>query len=256
MIQYCLLSNTFKVYQDFSKKNPITVLKDSPFDSNIFAAGLKNGLILVGTLDKLEIKFKLRGHDSEITCLGWTAFVVDQDPGTPGRSKNLKKKSKAPPKPAPADDDCFDIYSFDHLEEEFGTFAPKAMEQESDQEELESTEKLPANSNFDFIEACQSLKNDILLETNDTVNSNIDQTKDTFEANRNQYGVKNENDSHDESMESIGSSHTPALSDSSINYMEECQRLKELMNENSWEKGSKFSFYPEISNFSESLKFI
>ena len=56
-------------------------------------------------------------------------------------------------------DDIFDVHSYDYLEEEFGTLSrPKTTIEE---EEVVNKETVPNNENFNFVEACQTLKEDI-----------------------------------------------------------------------------------------------
>lgn len=205
IISYCVLSNTYKCYSDISKKNPINILKDSPFSGEI-AAGTKNGLILIFNED-FEVKFNLRGHDMEITALDWIKYVPEI--------------TEAPPITLPKsmfvdDSDAFDIYSFDELENEFGAHKDRPQDILSDEDA--NTSKViedPANSSkFNFMEACSNLKDTIL----GTPARGGDPSKTTFESNRELYGVPNENESDDSNI-SIASSHTPQLSESSINFI-------------------------------------
>lgn len=60
-------------------------------------------------------------------------------------------------------DDVFDIYDFDYLENEFGVPARLDAKIPSDAESAENEpQDAPSNENFNFIEACKSLKDDIL----------------------------------------------------------------------------------------------
>lgn len=56
----------------------------------------------------------------------------------------------------------FDIYSFDYLENEFGTLTDVNPIQEEPKQQL----SIQSNEGFDFVEACQSLKEDILRPAN------------------------------------------------------------------------------------------
>lgn len=226
LIYYCLVTNTIKIFLDFSSRNPITIFKQSPKDLNMIAAGTKNGLVLLIACDKMEIFAKLRGHDTEITSLDWMYL-------------SMKAATEAAPVPdkvtlknliASTDtSDCFDIYVANE-ETEFGVYGG-SVESRSDDEETnqgELQEKIVNNSNFNFLEACNNLKGDILAEDDKPKgNASVD---GTFEENKEQYGVKNENNlSADESLESNASSRTPVLTEESLNFLEEAQRMKDFV---------------------------
>lgn len=227
VINYCLPTNTFKVYLDLSSRNPITILKQSPDNSNMMAAGTKNGLILLIAIDKMEIVARLRGHDTEITSLEWITF--SSQPNQEKEPDSIALKSAIAT--ATADSaELFDIYSYDDTAE-FGVYR-EATEDGSDDEvtnEAEIQEKIQNNSNFDFLEACNELKGDILANGCST-SSNSGALKGTFEENKDKYGIKNdENPSIDESMESNASSHTPVLTEESLNFLDEYQRMKDFV---------------------------
>lgn len=206
IISYCVLSNTFVCYSDISKKNPITILKDSPFTSEI-AAGTRNGLILIFN-ENFEMKFQLRGHDMEITSLDWIKYIPESTQSAPITL----------PKSMFVDDssDIFDIYSFVEVENEFGAYKDRPQDILNDTEDLNCSKLMeePANSsNFNFVEACNNLKDTIL----GTPARGGDSSKTTYESNQELYGVPNEKNYSDESNESISSSHTPQFQDSFLN---------------------------------------
>lgn len=184
----------------------------------MMAAGTKNGLILVFDTEKVEVQFKLRGHDKDITSLDWMYFPIENAGSstvvcTP--KKTPAKKNKAPP-PDP-DADLFDIYSFDHLENEFGEYRQK-IEDVSDDDDSNSADmkdKLQENADFNFLEACNSLKGQILGDEEKKCNKNIDKSKKTFEQNKELYGLNKNDGSISDSMESNASSATPVLTDDS-----------------------------------------
>lgn len=60
----------------------------------------------------------------------------------------------------------FDIYSFDYLENEFGTLSDVNSAKNITQEEPRQSTSIQNNEGFDFVEACQSLKDDILRPNN------------------------------------------------------------------------------------------
>lgn len=49
-VRYCLVSNTFTLYPDgfLTKRGQISILKASPYSTEIVAAGYRNGLIVIG----------------------------------------------------------------------------------------------------------------------------------------------------------------------------------------------------------------
>lgn len=138
---------------------------------------------------------KLRGHDAEIVSLQWTmikppaslpeestvdvqpaAEVIENIEKTPikkAATKDLKQSSKSkseksdkkptrrePPKPIVDAGDMFDIYSYDYLEEEFGTISstrPSTHEAAPGEDHSTDTH----NENFNFAEECQTLREQI-----------------------------------------------------------------------------------------------
>lgn len=181
------------------------------------AAGTKNGLILVFDTEKIEVQFRLRGHDKDITSLDWMYFPIENGSSTTVActpKKTPAKKNKPPP-PDP-DADLFDIYSFDHLENEFGEYRQKVEDVSDDDEPNTSDMKdtLQENTDFNFLEACTSLKGQILGDE-EKCNKNIDKSKKTFEQNKELYGLTKNDGSIDESLESNVSSATPVLTDDS-----------------------------------------
>ena len=223
VINYCLLTNTFKIFLDFSHRNPISILKRSPKDMNLIAAGTKNGLILLIALDKMDIVARLRGHDMEITSLDWMFLSISAKPVEAKEKVSLEKLIASTDT-----NDCFDIYT-DNVEPEFGEYRGETAGDRSDDEEVnksEIQEKILSNSNFNFLEACNDLKNEILTDES----FKEDSPKGKFEDNKEQYGVKNtKNPSIDESMESNASSRTPVLTEESLNYIDEAQRMKDFV---------------------------
>lgn len=215
VIQYCVRSNQFNVFPDFTNRNPITVMKLSPNHSSLVAAGTKNGLILLIDSEKMNILGKFRGHDAEITCLD---FIV--------RSKEQKIAQAVTA--ATAADDMFDIYSYEKVENEFGVYRENVEDRSDDEEtnQAEFQEKVHNTTNFDFLEACSSLKETILTSKDEDVEMDVGK----FEDNREQYGLENTKDpSPDLSMDSNPSSHTPVFTEESLNYFEEHQRLKDFV---------------------------
>lgn len=77
MIIYCLMTNTFKIFADFFKSNnTVVVLSPCPTDRNIFAVGMKNGLIQLISIRDMTIISNMRGHDKEIVSIDWMQIRV------------------------------------------------------------------------------------------------------------------------------------------------------------------------------------
>lgn len=125
----------------------------------------------------MSILHKLRGHDTEITSIDWiklsnctsssnctTSNCTSTDTSTVAtRTKKVaKSQSRRKPQPIVDSGDMFDIHSFDYLENEFGTLSNVNRIQEEPKQHL----NIQNNESFDFVEACQSLKEDILRPTN------------------------------------------------------------------------------------------
>lgn len=112
----------------------------------------------------LSILHKLRGHDTEITSIDWIQLNNYASSTVVAAAVRTKKVAKSRRKPEPIVDegDMFDIYSFDDLQYEFGTISDVNPIQEEPKQHL----SIQSNEGFDFVEACQSLKEDILRPNN------------------------------------------------------------------------------------------
>lgn len=77
-------------------------------------------------------------------------------------------KSRRKPQPIVDNGDMFDIYSFDYLENEFGVLTDinPVVEEPKQHVNVQNTE------GFNFVEACQSLKEDILRPSNPETDEN------------------------------------------------------------------------------------
>lgn len=141
-----------------------------------------------------SVLHKLRSHDSEIVSLHWTSWKpsiaepnnvvsgvterlskleVSKPPKTEKTPKREKEKGREPPKPIVDAGDMFDIHSFDYLEEEFGTIAESEKSREKLDKSVDESATADRNSgtkneNFDFAEACQSLREQIRSNQSDT----------------------------------------------------------------------------------------
>lgn len=155
LVLYCISSNTYvRSNRIIPKKNDISIVKGSPFDDSIFAAGTSNGLVMLVNYMKEEILFNLRGHDMEVTSFSWSIGNPVEDL-PPVHERPILKAKKTP---IPASDDCFDIYDYDYLENEFG--APSRIAPAAD-DSFVGIEKPKSDEHFNFSEACKALKDDI-----------------------------------------------------------------------------------------------
>lgn len=233
-VKYCTQSNTFIIEPNFRKfvKNAVVMLKTSPYDKDIFAAGCKDGLVLLMSLKKMEILYKLRGHDTEITSIDWmlipnkpkqvVEFVVD-DPIEKVDDPSKKLKELLDPL---NNVDTFDIYSYDHLENEFGTIQEKFTEEE-ETEVCEFQEKeIEQNENFNFIEACQNLMEDIICGIGDKDES-LNASKPGCSSALNQFAhLKLEKETPNDSMVTVLSAPASAEKD---DFLEECHKVKDFI---------------------------
>lgn len=120
-----------------------------------------------------SILHRFRGHDTEITSLDWIRFhnhsstpatpakpvrsATPVTPATPSDRTKIAARSRRKAQPIVDHGDMFDIHSYDYLENEFGTLSSNTMSDVS-KHQL----SFHSNEDFDFVEACQSLKEDIL----------------------------------------------------------------------------------------------
>lgn len=130
------------------------------------------------------VMHKLRAHDTNIISLEW--MLIDEtlasavsdavenkvtkitNKATDKRVNNIKRtKAREPPKPIVDADDMFDMYSYDYSEEEFGTITKprqvyeNILENSFDEKIANEQIENENNENFDFVEACQTLRDEI-----------------------------------------------------------------------------------------------
>lgn len=177
LVIYCVASNTYCRRPTFlsPRNHHLTQLRGSPYNDNLFAVGTAFGHVMICDLRKMGIVYKFQGHKAPICGLAWqevTAPVEENLNELSARaqqwhSRNGKEEEKPKPKPPPLvksqaaaeSDELFDIYNFDHLEGEFG--APTAERRKSS-EDFVGLEK-PANAAaLDYVEACESMKADLM----------------------------------------------------------------------------------------------
>lgn len=224
---YCLNTNKYRLYFDFTQPgNPFSIFRQSPKDPDLLAGGTKDGLVVIISLGKMQVIRKFRGHDKEISSMDWR-YLSLRSPVEDGKAKTLEQDiSLTDPT------DAFDLY--DHSEAaEFGVYGGSSVANKSDDKEDNNRslqEKLVSDEGFDFSEACRSVKRDLEASQNKlkdngsgmppcTFYGGGDQSKTTFEDNKDKYGVRNPNEdaSDNDSLLSNASSNTPDLTEESLN---------------------------------------
>ncbi|XP_055634618.1 protein rigor mortis [Toxorhynchites rutilus septentrionalis] len=202
MIIYCMVTDTYKLYADFFRPNCIiVVLSACPQNRYVFAAGMKNGLIQLFSIKDMTVLCSLRGHDKEVVSIDWmqvkvqeergqTSWRSEERPKIEARTKATDKREEekpaaaaaaaaAPAAAAPAaaaaapaaaaaaainaaaaSEDIFDIYDYNENDEEFGTI----VDRETSSMDRKDTfrDKVHTTEGFNFLEACQNLKQDII----------------------------------------------------------------------------------------------
>ncbi|XP_053665284.1 protein rigor mortis [Anopheles marshallii] len=181
LVVYCLLTDKYKMMPDFFRNKTVVTLEKSPVERDIFIAGLKDGLIQIFSIKKMAILHTLRGHDKEIVSIACMSVPVlkkkawrkqekagdNKEDVTGSASKSVlnRPKKEARKKTAPPADepDCFDIYDFNESLEEFGTMIDRET---TDDKHDQFREKATTVEGFNFLEACENLKEDMLKAAN------------------------------------------------------------------------------------------
>ncbi|XP_062546175.1 protein rigor mortis [Armigeres subalbatus] len=172
MIVYCLVTDSYKTYGDlFKPTQTVVVLSPCPSDRNVFAAGLKNGLIVIFSLQNMEVLRNMRGHDTEIVSIDWKQVRVkpeqanaswrrEERPKKEARKKDRRSTAKPANTPTDANtSDIFDIYDYDDSKEEFGTIINRETSNYDQRDRFR--EKVHMTPGFNFLEECQNLKKDL-----------------------------------------------------------------------------------------------
>lgn len=184
-VKYCLASNTYSTLSTHIIQKPHTVcaLKSSPYDCDMLAVGYLNGLILVVDLKKSAVLQKLRSHESGIVSLEWMRITIDnaQPIEIPVESVPFARfdnqrwiPGRDAPKPIVDEGDMFDIFSFDYMEEEFGTISKPARRKDTEESEIDAEsvvgtgKGIVKEDDFNYDEACVSLRQKIVGESMDT----------------------------------------------------------------------------------------
>lgn len=177
IVVYCVASNSFYRRPMFvsPRNHQMTSLKCSPYNENHFAVGTKRGLVLLCDLQKMSTLYTLRGHDAAITSLAWNRIDLSDEWTSNtlksqecSKPKVFQKQQSKPVKLTRSDvtidaDEIFDIYDYDYLDNEFGapTHDLKTKNDFSDFVGVEKQKESCSTADFDFAEACQSLKEEI-----------------------------------------------------------------------------------------------
>lgn len=184
-VKYCLVSNTYSTLctHIIQKPHNVCALKSSPYDSDMLAVGYLNGLILVVDVKKSAVLQKLRSHESGIVSLEWMRITIDnaqpiEIPVESGSFARIDNRQWIPgrdaPKPIVDEGDMFDIFSFDYLEEEFGTISKPARRKDTEDSEVDAEtivgtgKGIVKEDDFNYDEACVSLRQKIVGEHMDT----------------------------------------------------------------------------------------
>lgn len=131
---------------------------------------------LQNVISDFKVLYTLRGHDTGICSIEWLqldcTLKSTQKPKSKKSSGGREKSGGREIKQIIDTSDMFDVYSFDHLENEFGaiietkTSSLDAYQVDDDKNSSSDRfEELKDNSNFDFVEACANLREDILRST-------------------------------------------------------------------------------------------
>uniref|UniRef100_A0A182SWX3 Gem-associated protein 5 first beta-propeller domain-containing protein n=1 Tax=Anopheles maculatus TaxID=74869 RepID=A0A182SWX3_9DIPT len=166
----------------FFRNKTVVTMEPSPVDRDVFMAGMKDGLIQIFSIKKMAILHTLRGHDKEIVSVAcmrvpvlkktvWrredkTLDCKEGDTGSATKSvvqNRPKKQARKKGQVVAEESDCFDIYDFNESLEEFGTIVDReSLDDKNDQ----FREKTKTGEGFNFLEACENLKEDILKAAN------------------------------------------------------------------------------------------
>ncbi|XP_016930052.3 gem-associated protein 5 [Drosophila suzukii] len=202
LVIYCVASNSYCRRPTFisPRNHQLTMVRCSPYNDNLFAVGTAMGNVLVCDLRKMNIVYKFHGHKAPICGLAWREVPAPQEEhlndltsrAEQWRSRNggQEEKPKAKPPPltksrAAESDDLFDIYNFDHLECEFG--APVAARRRSSEDcggGFVGLEKPAGAAALDFVEACQSVKADLLANRQEETIQHVEVTLNDCEATK------------------------------------------------------------------------
>uniref|UniRef100_A0A182PCI0 Uncharacterized protein n=1 Tax=Anopheles epiroticus TaxID=199890 RepID=A0A182PCI0_9DIPT len=211
---YCLLSNTYKLMPDFFRNKTVVILAPSPVERDVFIAGLKDGLIQIFSIKKNTILNTLRSHDKEIVSIECMSVPVLKSSvwrkrdkkaeanATASATKNVesrpKKQARKKAVPVADDSNFLDIYDFNESLEEFGTIIDRESQ---DEKRNQFREKAKTVEGFNFLEACENLKEDMLKAANrrdnDEEEEDDDEVGEQSTIGQHEFNTDDENDLDD-----------------------------------------------------------
>lgn len=101
------------------------------------------------SIKELQVKYSFRGHDYQITSIVW-----------------MRNGALSQGVLADDEDDCFDVYNDANFRDDFGVGKQRVAHEKVNEEVVESPPATSTNKNFDFVEACQTLKEEMLMPKN------------------------------------------------------------------------------------------
>ncbi|XP_053673892.1 protein rigor mortis [Anopheles nili] len=217
LIVYCLLTDTYKVSPEFFRKKSVVALQPSPVDNDVFIAGLNDGLLIMFSIKKMTILHSMRGHDREIVSIDCMSVPVLKRTGWRSKGKGnantnvaatgsgkkedvkrpVKKARKKACAPEADSSDFLNIYDFNESQEEFGTIIDHKSKDDSHDRIREKTKTVEG---FNFLEACENLKEDILKAANRRDDDESDEDAENLEQsgiNQEAFNTDDENDLDD-----------------------------------------------------------
>lgn len=163
LIVYCLVTDTYKMYSDLFRAT-VVLLSPCPDDRYVFAAGSRNGLIVLFSIKDMSVLSIMRGHEKEVVSIDWMQVKVrPEESRTSWRREERPKKEarkKKVEKEVVDSSDIFDVYDYNENEEEFGTIVDKETSTYDKKDRF--YDKVHKTEGFNFLEECQNLKKDII----------------------------------------------------------------------------------------------
>lgn len=146
LVKFCtILKKISASYRIQPRKFSATEMSGTALDPDLLAIGSYCGLLVIVSIKDLIVKHLFRGHDHKVSSIIWMRNISGG--------------------PLDEDDDCFDVYNDDHFRDDFGvekkSAAPSVCLKDT------PVESPPVNNKFDFVEACQTLKEEIILQKNE-----------------------------------------------------------------------------------------
>lgn len=167
-IRYCVTSNTYtnvSFATNVFEQEIVNIMVPSPYADNIVAMGTKRGLIAIVNIQDRTLLYRLRGHDYAITALEWMQVepTVTASDRPQLQAKTKERQQRGPPIPIVDEGDIFDIHQYDDGDE-FGASARPPLSSIAVGVAADADDAIPnIIDHLDFMDACQTLKEDILL---------------------------------------------------------------------------------------------